>query len=220
MSPPQIKAALEQLSAPEQHDQHALAQARHTAQEEFMRQRWAWQRLRQHGRKMRAFAAFWRRADAAISDSNEQQLPVAVAYGAATFSPTGRGDELSTPNVRALRECRSRHITKLVDEFRTSRLHYGTDAVLLGVWSIKLQRHIRGLQLLPATAEHRPKLIRRDINSALHIRHLARTQERPLLYRRGLHPGLGPLRTGMRLHDRHAHKKERRPWTGTPVGEQ
>ena len=101
-----------------------------------------------------------------------------------------------------------------MDEFRTSRLHYGTDEELLGVWSIKLQRHIQGLQLLPATAERpRPKLIRRDINSALHIRQLARAQERPLLYRRGLHPGLRSILTGMRLHDRYAHKKERRPWT-------
>lgn len=90
---------------------------------EYLKPRWANQRLRLYGGKKRVFARFF----------NKLVVPgkrTVVAYGAAKFAPGGRG-EVAVPTTRAFKECRHRFLTVPVDEFRTSKMFNGDKETVL-----------------------------------------------------------------------------------------
>ena len=135
---------------------------------EYMKPRWARQRLRLYGGKKRAFATFFNR----IQKDSPKGKEVVVAYGSAKFVPGGKG-EVSAPTGRAYNECKYRFKTLYVDEFRTSRIYYQDGETLLdAVGKFKGYKKIpvRGLLWCPSTNQFASKLVNRDLNAALNIR--------------------------------------------------
>jgi len=135
---------------------------------EYLKPRWARQRLRLYGGKKRVFSNFFNRVD--------KDTPVGsrlvVSYGSAGFAPGGKG-EVSVPVGRAYNECRNRFITMYVDEFRTSRVYYQDGQTLLeavGRFKGYKKTQIRGLLWCPTTSIFGSKLVNRDLNAALNIR--------------------------------------------------
>ena len=143
---------------------------------EYMKPRWARQRLRLYGGKHRAFAAFLNRVEeeARIEGGGK---PVAVAYGAAKFAPSARG-EVAVPTTRAFRECAARFETVvLVDEFRTTKVCATDGSVLKAVRSRATGAAVRGLLWYDSTISN--KFVDRDLNAALNIRRCAVLPRRP-----------------------------------------
>ena len=147
---------------------------------QYLKPRWAEQRMRLYGGKKRVFARFF---NDVASGAHLGQRTV-VAYGSAKFAPGGRG-EVSVPTSRAYKECVSRFVTLYVDEFRTSKVHHGTWDVLKRV--VKrcctgrkrdggMRRRsgvtdVRGLLWYDSTMPNgKSKFVNRDVNAALNIR--------------------------------------------------
>lgn len=169
---------------------------------EFFRPRWANQRLRSYGGKKRAFDAFWTSVK-----SSEDKRPIIVAYGAAKFAPTGRG-EIAVPTTRAYKECARRFETRPTDEYLTSKKDCETGQVLNLVkkrirgpsrthmltpeqeraakkYRLRLERSsiLRGLLWCGSTKQE-GRFVNRDKNAALNIRKCFLAPERPEALRR------------------------------------
>lgn len=161
---------------------------------EYTKNRWARQRLELYGGKKRVFARFFN----TIKRAGDSRKEIKMLFGAAKFAP-GAPNELSVPTSRAFRECVARFITKLVNEFRTSKIHYETDEVLEGIQNkiykrvnqentIKSKRPIigkksndslRGLLWYRSTIQNESKFIDRDINAAKNIYRCGMLPKRP-----------------------------------------
>lgn len=142
---------------------------------EYLKPRWARQRLRLHGGKKRAFATFLN----SVAEDAERLAPgkpLVVAYGAAKFAPGGRG-EVSVPTSRAYKECASRFRTVLVDEFRTTAVSAHDGTVLKQVWNERKLAAVRGLKWCGSTTDG--KFVNRDLNAALNIRRCLVSPVRP-----------------------------------------
>jgi len=155
---------------------------------EYLRRRWAQQRLRLHGGKKRVLARFFNSIERAGGDAR----PVLVAYGSAKLAPGGRG-EVSVPVQEVFQECRRRFETHVVDEFRSTRVHHEDDALLLSV-GIKGRRRkgggrapltVRGLLWCGSTKDARfagsGKFVNRDENGALNILRCFLLPQRPAM---------------------------------------
>ena len=132
---------------------------------EYTKKRWARQRLRLYGGKKRVFAKFFKEMENA--DANRK---ITVAYGSASFSPGGKG-EVNVPVGRAFNECKMRFPTTVVDEFRTTAVHHGTDTMLQKVQRRKdkgTRKTVRGL-LWCSSTKRKNKFVNRDLNAALNI---------------------------------------------------
>ena len=133
--------------------------------DEHKKQRWARQRLRLYGGKKRVFANFFKR----IEDADRSRK-VTVIYGSASFSPGGKG-EVNVPVGRAFKECSMHFPTKVVDEYRTTAVHYFTNTMLQ---KVQKRRHkgtkttVRGLLWCSSTSRNN-KFVNRDLNAALNI---------------------------------------------------
>ena len=116
-------------------------------------------------------------------DSPNKKIKIVLAYGAAKFSPGGKG-EVSVPTSRAYKECRYRFWTLYVDEYRTTKLYWrDPNVVLEKVKSAKTRQTVRGLHWCSSTQLHSSKLagfaclttekskfLDRDVNAAINIR--------------------------------------------------
>ena len=105
--------------------------------------------------------------------------PVVVAYGAATFHPTGKG-EVSVPVKRVLKVCRRHMPTTLVNEYLTTQVHHACHQRLNPVSRVSEKRYpIRGLCWCQTCS----KFVSRDGNAARNIlrvyRSMAREARRP-----------------------------------------
>jgi len=159
---------------------------------EYMKPRWARQRLRLYGGKQRTFATFLNR----VGDEAKYEgggKPLAVAYGAAKFAPGGRG-EVSVPTSRAYKECASRFETVLVNEYRTTRVSAQDGSLLKAVMSRQKGSAVRGLLWYDST--NVSKFVDRDLNAALNIRWCAVLGMRPIELCRAGQPALGPAIVG------------------------
>jgi hypothetical protein len=109
-------------------DHEAYLEVFHTHEralwDEYVRPRWARQRLSLYGGKKRVFARFFNKIKADFPGRN-----VVIAYGSAKFAPGGKG-ELSVPTTRAYKECATRVTTVSTDEFRTSKVYSVDNSIL------------------------------------------------------------------------------------------
>ena len=108
-----------------------------------------------------------------------------LAYGSAKFAPGGKG-ELSVPTSRAYKECSYRLKTVLVDEFRTSKIHWEDGSILQ---LVKKGMHkdapvVRGWLWCHSTIMRKSKFVNRDLNAAINILHCATLPSRPLALQR------------------------------------
>ena len=146
---------------------------------EHKKKRWARQRLRLYGGKKRVFAKFFNEMEKA-----DATRKITIAYGSASFSPGGKG-EVNVPVGRAFNECKMRFPTTVVDEFRTTAVHHGTDTMLQKVKRRKdkgTRTTVRGL-LWCSSTRRKNKFVNRDLNAALNILRCALGQ-RPMIMTR------------------------------------
>jgi len=149
---------------------------------EYMKPRWARQRLSLYGGKKRVFANFFNRLASTFPGGR-----LVIAYGNAKF-PSGGAGEQSVPTTRAYKECVSRVCTYSTDEFRTSKVHCADDSVLQLVSTRSRPRFaLRGLLFNPEL----DRFVSRDLNAALNIRRILIGPTRPvILCRNGVFPRL------------------------------
>ena len=145
---------------------------------EYLRPRWARQRLSLYGGKKRVFARFFNNMKAVLDDAYPGQR-VVVAYGAAKFAPGGR-NEVSVPTSRAYKECAVRFTTVGTPEFRTSKVDFITATHMSAIRAavpdtvITLQKvAVKGSRYaLRGTlwSVFLRRFVSRDLNAALNIR--------------------------------------------------
>ena len=100
-------------------------------------------------------------------------LPPVVAYGAAKFASTGRG-ELAAPTTKLFERCKAHFpgSVVLVDEFRTTKCCRDCGSELLGVMGTTkngTRATVRGLKRCGSTVCRTRSLKSRDLNAALNI---------------------------------------------------
>ena len=101
---------------------------------------------------------------AGLKAGANDRRPVVVAYGAATFHPTGKG-EVSVPVKRVLRVCQRHFPTTLVNEHLTTKVHHACHHRLNPVSRVSERAAIRGLCWCPTCS----KFVSRDGNAARNI---------------------------------------------------
>ncbi len=82
-----------------------VQQAKQQIHKEMGRDRWLWENLHAYSKTQRAWTRVWRGFRERIAAANPEQLPVIYCYGMAGYSGSSPGDELTTPNKRAFKEC-------------------------------------------------------------------------------------------------------------------
>lgn len=87
-----------------------------------------------------------------------------VAYGGATFNPTGKG-EMTVPVKYVYKKCSEKYRTKLVNEYYTTAMHYECRQTTTGVKLGLETKTRRGLRWCPTCR----KLVSRDKNACLNI---------------------------------------------------
>ena len=140
---------------------------------EYLKKHWRQQKFRLYGGKKRVFAKFLNRLGPLEK--------TVLAYGSAKFAPGGRG-ELCVPTSRAFKECSYRVRCILVDEFRTSKIHWRDDSILEKVQMRKKDgglKTVRGLLWCSSTNQERGKFINRDLNAAINILRCVTLPTRP-----------------------------------------
>lgn len=155
---------------------------------EYTKTRWSDGRFRLYGGKKRAFSTYFNRLEEVVQEE-ANKARVVVAYGSASFAPTGKG-EVAVPTSRAFKECRARFETHVVSEFRTSMVDHETLTVLQLVRNLETGREIRGLRwCCSTTQENRKRMVSRDQNAAINIRNILLWGRlgRPDIFTRG-HP--------------------------------
>jgi len=144
---------------------------------EYLKPRWARQRLRLYGGKKRVFANFFNK----IKNGGDTSRRVVIAYGSAKFAPGGR-NELSVPTTRAFKDCSIAFPTIVVDEFRSTIIHHEDDSVLQYIKRRDKDTTLRGL--LWCNSPNNNKFVNRDLNAAINIRRCAVSQVRPIILQR------------------------------------
>ena len=135
---------------------------------EYSNKHWAEQRLRQYGGKKRCFDRFWNKV---LGKEEKRTKTTVIAFGGAKFAPGGKG-EISVPTSRAFKECKKQKGLKVlvVDEFRTSKLHYEREQLLQLVQVQGEKKPLRGLLWCCSTiSDKQGFFVNRDVNAALNI---------------------------------------------------
>jgi hypothetical protein len=130
---------------------------------EYLKKHWRQQRFRLYGGKKRVFANFLNRLGPLEN--------TVLAYGSAKFASGGQG-EMSVPTSRAFKECSYIVKTVLVDEFRTSKIHWEDNSILQKVQKRNKDGQIttvRGLLWCCSTNQNKSKFVNRDLNAAINI---------------------------------------------------
>ena len=138
---------------------------------EYLKPRWARQRLRLYGGKKRTFARFFNRIVEA-----DPTRPIKIAYGSASFAPGGKG-EISVPTTRAYHEFAMRFPTIVTDEFRTTKVYHEDGSILNSVVRLDKNEVVRGL--LWCSSTNNSKFVNRDLNGAVNIRRCVVSPIRP-----------------------------------------
>jgi len=136
---------------------------------EYIKPRWAVQRMRLYGGKKRSLANYFNRLEDAVQNHDFSEPPcLKVAYGSARFAPGGYG-RVSAPTTTAFRSCQNRFPTAVVDEFRTTIMHHGGGGALKLVYSEAKEKAVRGLLWCDSTSSRGKHFVNRDFNAALNI---------------------------------------------------
>ena len=114
----------------------------------------------------------------------QEDVDAVVAYGAAKFNPTGKGEQ-AVPTTQVSKACKRHLRTEFVDEYRTTKVCCGCDAELQSVKALEERegRRIRGLRRCCSTECRNSQLKNRDANAALNIRRCL-TNNRPAALQR------------------------------------
>ena len=119
--------------------------------DEYLRPRWARQRLTVYGGKQRVFARFFNKMKEAL-DTAYPGKRIVIAYGAAKFA-SGGPNEVSVPTSRAYKECAVRFFTVGTPEFRSTKVDVVNNTTLQKV-AVKGSRYaLRGV--LWSVSRHR-----------------------------------------------------------------
>ena len=147
-----------------------------TLWQEYLKTRWARQRLRLYGGKKRTFARFFNKLEAMKPSGGR----IVVAYGASKFAPSGPG-RMAGPTTRVFKECKNRFLTALVDEFRSTKVNAETGAPMKTVEK-RIEggvRSVRGLLWCDSTNQQGGKFVNRDLNAAINIHRCFAQPQRP-----------------------------------------
>ena len=139
---------------------------------ELTMEKWSRQRMTLYGGKKKTFAKFFNK----IKDVDKERN-VIIAYGSAKFASGGK-NEISVPTSSAFKECRYRFRTLVIDEFRTTAVHYEDDSILQKVCKKGTNIPVRGLLWCNSTIKS--KFVNRDKNAALNILRCANFLNRPV----------------------------------------
>ena len=102
----------------------------------------------------------------------EGQPEPVIAYGAASFNPTGKG-EMSVPVKYVYKKCCQRYKTEKEDERYTTKMHYKCRGRM---WKVEVDhRRTRGLCWCPTCH----KLVSRDNNASQNIMESYKSERRP-----------------------------------------
>ena len=101
-----------------------------------------------------------------------EEKPV-IAYGAASFHPTGKG-EVSVPVKGVLKACRKHYQTVLVNEYLTTKVHHACDHRLNPIASRKAGPPVRAIRGL-CWCQTCTKFVSRDGNAAHNILRVFKT---------------------------------------------
>ncbi|KAJ9523537.1 hypothetical protein QJQ45_007183 [Haematococcus lacustris] len=158
---------------------------------ELSKRRWSNARFRLYGGKQRTVAKFWAETVKGARlrcNSAATGRPLALAYGAASFSGSGSIGSKGVPVKQMLREACKQFPGRvvLVHEFRTSRVSSARTNVVQGqaesfrwlypVRSMAKRSRIRGLMCSTSIGI---KFYDRDVSAALNIRRIAAGPGRP-----------------------------------------
>lgn len=160
----------------------AWLQTRDALWKEYTTKKWASQRFRLYGGKKRVFSKFINRLKPCEN--------TVLAYGSAKFAPGGKG-ELSVPTTRAFKEMSYIFAIRLICEYRTSKVYWKDDSVLLRVAKKNANGRlvdVRGLLWCGSTKETN-KFVNRDLNAAVNILRCAKLPKRPEMLNRALSIG-------------------------------
>ena len=112
--------------------------------------------------------------------TREEGRPI-IAYGAASFLPTGKG-EVSVPVQRVLKTCRKHYQTMLVNEYLTTKVHHACGHRLNPIASRNAGPPVRAIRGL-CWCNTCTKFVSRDGNAARNILRVFKTdvrrQDRP-----------------------------------------
>jgi hypothetical protein len=114
--------------------------------------------------KQQALDRFFAQLGAAGRGQGTDKSKPIIAYGAATFHPTGKG-EASVPVKRVLRVCQRHFPTTLVNEHLTTKVHHAYHHRLNPVSRVSERAAIRGLCWCQTCS----KFVSRDGNAARNI---------------------------------------------------
>ena len=92
--------------------------------------------------------------------------------------PQVEKNEISVSTSSAFKECRYRFRTLIIDEFRTTSVHYEDDSILQKVCRKGTNTQVRGLLCCNSTIKS--KFVNRDKNAALNILRCADVSNRPV----------------------------------------
>ncbi|KAJ9509906.1 hypothetical protein QJQ45_011494 [Haematococcus lacustris] len=151
---------------------------------ELSKPRWSNARFRLYGGKQRTVAKFWAetvRGAMVRCNSAATGRPLALAYGAASFSGGGSRGSRGVPVKHMLRESCKQFLGRvlLVHQFRTSRVSSARTDVVVGQpesFSMATRSRIRGLM---CSTSNGIRFYDRDVSAALNIRRIAAGPGRP-----------------------------------------
>jgi hypothetical protein len=127
--------------------------------------------MRVHATKQARYDRFCPRleevARKAVGDEEARARPIVIAYGAGKFSSTLKHNR-PVPTTRLRHELERHYRVVLVDEHRTSSLHYGTATQLRDIYRASDGRYVRGVQWCDAT--NTVGCTQGDANAAINIR--------------------------------------------------
>jgi hypothetical protein len=133
--------------------------------EEGSKKRHSRQRFKIYSSKKSVYDKFFQ----SFKNKNDQR-EIVIAYGDSGFASTAKY-ELSAPTTELEKQCKKWYKIVKVDEFRTTKLHYGTGILLGKVYekqdeSIKM---VRGLLWYTNKTTKESKFINRDTNASKNI---------------------------------------------------
>lgn len=129
--------------------------------DQYTQNKWGRQRFNGYITKNKCLDKFF------ASMKKDGETPV-IAYGAAKFNPTNK-NELSAPTTSLSRKCSKHYITKMEDEFRTSKMcsSCGEELKVIKREVEGKVREVRGLRWCGSTKCR--KFVNRDLNAAVNI---------------------------------------------------
>lgn len=158
---------------------------------EYLQTKWKRLRLCNYAGKNKVVDNFLQ----SLKDKKDTR-PLVIGYGSASFQSNGKG-EMSVPTTAMFKRTKRMYDTRLVDEFRTTKLDHKTHNILYDVFERDKNNQpqsLRCLKWLPTVFKHngeigsRGRFVNRDRNAAKNIleefKRTIRKEETPEMFKR------------------------------------